>query len=67
MQLHLLNTDCNLMSQKCAARWPQGMNDTDLCDLNWPVAIVVFEIAHSIVEDLEVSLIYFEASNVIFS
>jgi len=43
------------------------LDNTDLCDLDWPVAIVVFEIAHPVVEDLEVSLIYFETSNVIFS
>lgn len=38
-----------------------------LCDLYWPVPVIIFQVLDSVIEDLEVSWVHFQAGNVIFA
>ena len=41
--------------------------DAHLCNLNWPVPIVVFQVLDPVIEDLEVSWVYLQAGDVILT
>lgn len=42
-------------------------SNAHLCDLYWPIPVVVLQVLDPVIEDLEISWVYLQAGNIILS